>query len=77
ASKSFVGYEEGNNRFIYDVISKGKQTILNDGFAYVTQVNWKGAGVAIPVFSLRTEKGLGVGEFADIKELVDWAVSVG
>jgi 4-alpha-glucanotransferase len=77
ASKSFVGYEEGNNRFIYDTISKGKQTIINDGYAYLTAATWKGAGVAIPVFSLRTNKGLGVGEFTDIKELVDWAVTVG
>ncbi len=77
ASKSFIEYEEGDNRFIYDTISKGKQTIVNDGFAYLTHASWKGAGVAIPVFSLRTEKGLGVGEFTDIKELVDWADTVG
>jgi 4-alpha-glucanotransferase len=38
---------------------------------------WQGAGVAIPVFSLRTEKSLGVGEFTDIKKLVDWAKQVG
>jgi 4-alpha-glucanotransferase len=34
---------------------------------------FRGAGVAIPVFSIRTEKGLGVGEFSDIKQLADWA----
>ena len=34
---------------------------------------WKGAGVAIPVFSLRRKNGFGVGEFSDIKLLVDWA----
>jgi 4-alpha-glucanotransferase len=34
---------------------------------------WKGAGVAIPVFSLRSKNSFGVGEFADIKLLVDWA----
>ncbi|MDR0437718.1 MAG: 4-alpha-glucanotransferase [Bacteroidales bacterium] len=34
---------------------------------------FRGAGVAIPVFSIRTEKGLGVGEFSDLKLLVDWA----
>ena len=34
---------------------------------------FRGAGVAIPVFSIRTEKGLGVGEFSDIKLLADWA----
>lgn len=38
---------------------------------------WRGAGVAVPVFSLRTDRGMGVGEFLDIKELVDWASSTG
>jgi len=38
---------------------------------------WKGAGVAIPVFSLRTQNGMGVGEFNDLKLLVDWAKKTG
>jgi 4-alpha-glucanotransferase len=41
------------------------------------QFPWKGVGVAIPVFSLRREKGFGVGEFTDLKLLVDWASEVG
>ena len=38
---------------------------------------WKGTGVAIPVFSLRREKGFGVGEFSDLRLLVDWAAATG
>ena len=38
-----------------------------------SKMPFRGAGVAIPVFSIRTEKGLGVGEFSDIKTLADWA----
>ena len=38
---------------------------------------WKGAGVAVPVFSLRTDTGLGVGEFPDLMRLVDWAKGAG
>ena len=34
---------------------------------------WKAAGTAIPVFSLRSEKSFGVGEFCDIRLLADWA----
>lgn len=34
---------------------------------------WRGAGVAIPVFSIRTKNSWGVGEFSDIKMLIDWA----
>ncbi|GJP48467.1 hypothetical protein CLOM_g7745, partial [Closterium sp. NIES-68] len=38
---------------------------------------WRGAGVAIPVFSLRSRESVGVGEFADLKLLVDFAHSAG
>ena len=38
---------------------------------------WKAAGTAVPVFSLRTEHSFGVGEFSDLKLLVDWAVKTG
>ena len=38
---------------------------------------FKGAGTAVPVFSLRTEESFGIGEFSDIKKLVDWAVLTG
>ena len=41
------------------------------------QYPWKGAGVAIPVFALRRSEGFGVGEFTDLKLLVDWAVETG
>lgn len=34
-------------------------------------------GTAVPVFSLRSEDDFGVGEFQDIKKLVDWAVETG
>lgn len=38
---------------------------------------FRGAGTAVPVFSLRSEKGFGIGEFADLKALVDWVASTG
>ncbi len=75
-TKSFVQFETGNNRILYDSYGKKKITILHDGFAQLPNNTWKGTGVAIPVFSLRTQKSLGVGEFTDIKALVDWAKKV-
>ena len=39
--------------------------------------SWKGAGVAIPVFSLRSQKSFGVGEFTDIPIVIDWAKKTG
>ena len=35
---------------------------------------WRGAGVAIPVFSLRSDEDFGVGDFLDLKLMIDWAV---
>ena len=72
ARKSFVRYEEGTDRVLQNTVGPGKQTIVNDGFARLPSTTWKGAGVAIPVFSLRTEQSFGVGEFTDLKPLVDW-----
>lgn len=75
--KSFVRYEDGNNRLLYGDASGKKLTVVHDGFAHLPNNNWKGSGVAIPVFSLRTKNSFGVGEFADIKLLVDWAKLTG
>jgi 4-alpha-glucanotransferase len=40
-------------------------------------MNKRIAGVAIPVFSLRSKKSFGTGEFSDLKLLVDWAKESG
>jgi len=37
----------------------------------------RAAGVAIPVFSLRSPDSLGIGEFADLIPFADWAADVG
>jgi len=47
-----------------------RQTIINNGFAVLPNNTWKGAGMAIPVFSLRSEKSFGVGEFTDMPLLL-------
>jgi len=75
--KEFVRYEDGNNRLLYSDAAKKKLTVIHDGFVHLPNSTWKGAGVAIPVFSLRTRKSFGVGEFSDIKMLVDWAKTTG
>jgi len=72
-SKTFVHFESGNNRTLQTDAQKGKLTILHDGFAQIPYTKWKGAGVAIPVFSLRTANSYGTGEFTDIHQLVDWS----
>ena len=51
--------------------------LLDDGFAALPMDAWRGAGVAIPVFGLRSEDSFGVGEFEDLKRLSDWAARTG
>jgi 4-alpha-glucanotransferase len=75
--KKFTAYESGDNRSLDAVSRPGKVTIARDGFARLPNATWHGAGVAIPVFSLRSDRGTGVGEFVDIKLLVDWAKATG
>jgi 4-alpha-glucanotransferase len=75
--KLFVHFEDGDNRILSGNTGKKKQTVIHDGFAHLPNNTWKGAGVAIPVFSLRSKKSMGVGEFTDIKLLVDWAKKTG
>ena len=38
---------------------------------------FKGAGTAVPVFSLRSENDFGIGEFRDLHALIDWASQTG
>ena len=72
----FIQFESGNDRVLQVEEIKNKTVILHDGFANLHPAQWKGAGVAIPVFSLRSKTGFGTGEFMDIKLLVDWAREV-
>ena len=76
-SKTFLSFEDGENRVLYEPVGKDKLVVINDGFVHLNAANWKGAGVAIPVFSLRSNKSAGVGEFSDIKLLLDWASKLG
>lgn len=73
----FVRHEEGPNRVLWDQINPGRRTLLNDGFARLPVEHWRGAGVAAPVFSLRSENSFGTGEFADLKPLADWGKKTG
>ena len=41
------------------------------------RAGFRGAGTAVPVFSLRSASDFGIGEFNDLKDLVDWAVKPG
>lgn len=70
--KKVVAWEWGENRYmntadVTDVYVR-RDEVLRYGIG-----QFKCAGVAIPVFSLRTNESFGIGEFSDIKKMVDWA----
>jgi 4-alpha-glucanotransferase len=74
-----VSLENGENRTLEARALGGRQwTMVHDeGYRREASKLPRAAGVAIPVFSLRGEQSLGVGEFADLKQLGDWAANVG
>lgn len=71
----FKRFEEGGNRVI-QVAQTSQSIVVNyDTFNYADL--WRAAGVAVPVFSIRTRKSKGCGEFADIAALADWCLAAG
>lgn len=73
-SGEVIDVEYGENRVTVPNEEKNILCIQADHFfRFKSFEMYHAAGVAIPVFSLRTENGFGVGEFSDIKYLADWA----
>ena len=70
-------WEEGPNRVCDALPADNAVLVIEDSLPRLKPMPWRGAGVAIPVFSIRTRESFGVGEFHDIKKLVDWAVATG
>ncbi|MEC5157769.1 4-alpha-glucanotransferase [Chryseobacterium sp. MP_3.2] len=66
--------EYGDNRWTFPNVEKNILRIKADHFfKFKSFEMYHAAGVAVPVFALRSEKGFGVGEFLDLKNLADWA----
>ena len=69
-------WENNPNRYLADPELKTNETlVISDRYAYFDIPVWKGAGIAIPVFSLKSENSFGVGDFGDLNRMIDWAVS--
>ena len=69
-------WENNPNRYLADPELKTNETlVISDRYDYFDIPVWKGAGIAIPVFSLKSENSFGVGDFGDLKRMIDWAVS--
>ena len=74
---NLLAWEEGwNRRFDYAHPADGERLDVTVA-PFVNPLRWRGAGTAIPVFSLRSERSFGVGEFRDLKLMADWAAATG
>lgn len=65
-------WEDGRNRHLQPMTREEDIRIETTAFRS-EWLEWKAAGVAIPVFALRTGDSCGIGEFSDLKKMVDWA----
>lgn len=69
ASKKIIEWEEGENR----CLNFNRNSLIEEIYYRKSWIDWKASGVSIPIFSLRSEKSFGIGEFSDLNLLIDWA----
>lgn len=75
-----VHWEEGGNRILdnHKTSSNASSVYAEMGLVYHHHhFTYKGVGTAIPVFSLKSNQSFGIGDFADLRMMVDWAVETG
>ena len=70
-------WESGPNHFFAELPEEKTHLVVSDFIPDFPQRPWKGAGTAVPLFSLRSENSFGVGDFNDLKLLIDWAEKCG
>ena len=72
-----VAWEGGNNRRLGVTPDKDSITTIS-GMRFINPLApWKGAGTAIPVFAVRSDDDFGVGDFMDLKKIIDWLAATG
>ncbi len=71
-----VSWEDGPDRIVPRVDATGPITVTDQDLGWRGEP-WRGAGVVLPLFSLRVEGGGGVGRFTDLEPLAEWAAAAG
>ena len=74
ATRALKRYEGGENRRFP---AAERESVIIQGLRLRDTMTWRGAGVAIPVFSLRSKSSWGCGDFADLRLMADWAAATG
>ncbi|MDE5999668.1 MAG: 4-alpha-glucanotransferase [Bacteroidaceae bacterium] len=75
ASNNILRWEVGGNRRLRcPRLQQGQMWVRTEERPTLNGDSWKVAGVVIPVFSLRSARSYGVGDFGDLKQLIQWVV---
>ncbi|MCF0182396.1 MAG: 4-alpha-glucanotransferase [Muribaculaceae bacterium] len=71
-------WENGNNRtIVLPSLRAGDVVVYELTKAYFPLSPIRVAGTVIPIFSLRSEGSYGVGDFGDLKTMIDWVAMTG
>lgn len=77
-NEQVIAWEEGYNRKLDLELSLSTDLIVvNDSAPRFSLPDFKAAGTAVPIFSLRSKNSFGCGEFLDLKLMADWAAKTG
>jgi len=78
STHQLVAWEEGDNRILdLQGIADGQCIVVYGEQLRLKEKTWKLAGVALPLFSIRTEKSAGAGDFGDLMAMADWMSKAG
>jgi 4-alpha-glucanotransferase len=73
-----IAWEEGDNRSTPNYsVESNRVIVLSDNILHFSLDRWRAAGLVVPVFSLRSKQSQGVGDFGDLRSMVDWAEQTG
>ncbi len=70
-TNELLAWESDENRYVdIERPALGECVVIGDLRVHNPLSEWRGAGVAIPLFSLRSERSFGIGDFIDLERFV-------
>jgi len=76
--RPIVLWEEGENRKVpVPQVDEDHVVVYNLDQAFFAMPNRRVAGTLVPVFSLRSKDSFGVGDFGDLKKMIEWVALTG
>lgn len=78
-SREAIHWEDGENRILNrSLILQSRAILVEMALVYhYRNFSYRGTGTAIPLFSLKSTSSFGIGDFADLRKMVDWIAITG